>query len=57
MDERSRLLERAEQCRGIAEKINHAETAQTLRKLPKEYQQQAESAASNDSHKRDGARR
>jgi hypothetical protein len=57
MDEKSRLLERAEQCRRIAEKINHAETAQALRKLAKEYQQQAESVASNDSHKRDGASR
>lgn len=43
MDERSRLIEQAEHCRRIAEKINHAETAEAIRKLAQEYEQKAES--------------
>jgi hypothetical protein len=41
MDERSGLLERAERCRRIAERITEPTTAEALRTLADEYEQRA----------------
>lgn len=46
MDERSRLLKRAERCRRIVDSINDPETRRGLRKLVKEYERRAEAEKS-----------
>jgi hypothetical protein len=46
MDRRSRLLGQAEQARRIAQSINDPETADALRKLADDYEQQAKTLES-----------
>jgi hypothetical protein len=54
MDDRSRLLERAETCRCIAERISEPRTAQALRTLADEYARQAELVGKQSHEPNDG---
>lgn len=52
MDRRSRLLGQAEQARRIAQSINDPETAEALRKLADDYEEQAKALDNGNEGKR-----